>query len=158
MRDANFYLTKEGYQKLSEELDYLKTTRRREISNEIGRARGFGDISENAEYDAAKDAQAHNEKKISELENKLAHAQIIDNDKMAKDEVLVGAKVALKDLDTDEEIEYILVSEMESNYDENKISITSPVGAGLLNHKLGEEVDITIPAGKLRYKILKISR
>ncbi len=158
MHDANFYLTKEGYQKLSEELDYLKTTRRREISNEIGRARGFGDISENAEYDAAKDAQGHNEKKISELENKLAHAQIIDNDKMAKDEVLIGAKVALRDLDTDEEMEYILVSEMESNYDENKISITSPVGAGLLNHKLGEEVDITIPAGKLRYKILKISR
>jgi len=158
MRDANLYLTKEGYQKLSEELDFLKTIRRREISNEIGRARGFGDISENAEYDAAKDAQAHNEKKIAELENKLAHAQIIDNDKMAKDEVLIGAKVALKDLDTDEEIEYTLVSEMESNYDENKISVTSPVGAGLLNHKLGEEVDITIPAGKLRYKILKISR
>jgi len=158
MHDANFYLTKEGYQKLSEELDFLKTTRRREISSEIGRARGFGDLSENAEYDAAKDAQAHNEKKISELEAKLAHAQIIDNDNMPTDEVLIGAKVSLKDLDTDEEIEYTLVSEMESNYDENKISITSPVGAGLLNHKLGEEVDIAIPAGKLRYKILKISR
>lgn len=158
MQDANFYLTKEGHHKLAQELEYLKNEKRREIAREIAKARGFGDLSENAEYDAAKDAQAHNEKKISELEFKLAHAQIIDNDNMKSDEVLIGAKVSLKDLDTDEELEYILVSEMEANYDENKISISSPVGAGLMNKKIGEVAEITIPAGKLKYKIIKISR
>ncbi len=158
MDSADFYLTQEGYQKLMQELEYLKTVRRREIAREIEKARAFGDLSENAEYDAAKDAQAHNEKKLNELSFKLSHARIIDNEKMLSDEVLIGAKVSLKDLDTGEELVYTLVSEMEADYEQNKISVSSPVGRGLLNHKENEEVDIKIPAGVLRYKIVKIAR
>ncbi len=158
MDSADFYLTQEGYQKLVQELEYLKTVRRREIAREIEKARGFGDLSENAEYDAAKDAQAHNEKKLNELSFKLSHARIIDHEKMASDEVLIGAKVSLKDLDTGEELVYMLVSEMEADYAQGKISVSSPVGRGLLNHKENEEIDIKIPAGILRYKIVKITR
>jgi len=158
MDDANLYLTPEGHRKLIEELENLKTVRRRQISKELEKARGHGDISENAEYDAAKDAQAHNEAKISELEFKLAHASIIDSASMSSDEVLIGAKVMLKDMDTGEELEYTLVSEMEADYAQGKISILSPVGKGLMNKKTGEVAEITIPAGILKYKILKISR
>jgi len=152
------YLTRKGYQKLAEELEYLKTTKRREISRAIGKAREHGDISENADYDAAKDAQGMNEKRIAELEAKIAGARIIDDEGLSNDEVLIGATVLLKDLDTQEELEYTLVSEVEADYSQNKISITSPVGAGLLNRKENETVEIKIPAGTLRYKILKISR
>ncbi|MCX5706487.1 MAG: transcription elongation factor GreA [Candidatus Omnitrophica bacterium] len=152
------YLTKAGHQKLMEELEYLKTVKRRQFSKAIGEARSHGDISENAEYDAAKEAQGLNEKKIAELEAKLATARILDDKDMPKDEVLIGATVNLKDLDTGEELEYTLVSELEANYDEGKISITSPIGDALLNHKLNEVVAIKIPAGIIKYKILKISR
>ena len=151
------YLTKQGYHKLAEELEYLKTTKRRQLARAVGEARAHGDISENAEYDAAKDAQGLNEKRISELEEKLSEARILDDD-MPKDEVLIGATVKLKDLNSDEELEYILVSELEADYSQNKISVTSPVGAGLLNHKEGDTVEIKIPAGTLKYKVLKISR
>ena len=154
----DIYLTREGYEKLSAELEHLKTVKRRKLSKAIGEARSHGDIAENAEYDAAKEAQGLNEKKIAELEEKLAHARIIDNEKMSKDEVLIGATVKLKDLDTGEELEYTLVSEAEADYDQGKISTTSPVGKGLLNHKENEAVEIQIPAGMLKYKILKISR
>jgi len=152
------YLTQKGHRKLLEELEYLKTTKRRELSKAIGKAREHGDISENADYDAAKDAQGMNEKRIAELETKLANARIIDHENMSCDEVLIGATVKLKDLDSEEELEYMLVSEVEADYSQNKISVTSPVGMGLLNHKAGETAEITIPAGKLRYKILTISR
>ena len=158
MASANNYLTHEGYEKLRKELEFLKTGKRRQISKAIGEARAHGDISENAEYDAAKDAQGHNEKKIAELENTLATARIIDNDAMPQDEALVGAKVKLKDLDSGEEIEYMLVSEDEADYSANKISVTSPVGSALLGHKAGEKVDIKVPAGMLKYKVIKISR
>ena len=152
------YLTRKGYQKLAEELEYLKTLKRREISRAIGKAREHGDISENADYDAAKDEQGMNEKRIAELEAKIAGARIIDDEGLSNDEVLIGAMVLLKDLDTQEELEYTLVSEVEADYSQNKISITSPVGAGLINRKENETVEIKIPAGTLRYKILKISR
>lgn len=141
-----------------EELNYLRTVRRREISKAIEEARAHGDISENAEYDAAKDEQALNEKKIADLEAKLSHARIIDEANMPKDEVLIGATVKIKDLDSGEEIEYTLVSEAEADYEQGKISVSSPVGSALLNHKESEVVQIKIPAGVLRYKILKISR
>ncbi len=154
---ADLYLTKKGHQKLLEELEYLKTTKRRQLSKAIGEARAHGDISENAEYDAAKDAQGMNEKKIAELEEKLASARLLDEN-ISSDEVLIGAKVKLKDLATGEELEYILVAGEEANYEENKISISSPIGSGLLNHKLNATVEIKIPAGILKYKILKISR
>ena len=152
------HLTPEGYEKLRKELEYLKTTKRRELSKAIGEARAHGDISENAEYDAAKEAQGMNEKKISELDAKLATAQILDNAAMSSDEVLIGATVKLKDMDSDEELEYTLVSEEEADFDANKISVQSPVGTGLLNHKKGDVVEIQVPRGILKYKILKISR
>ena len=152
------HLTPEGYEKLRKELEYLKTVKRRELSKAIGEARAHGDISENAEYDAAKEAQGMNEKKISELDGKLASAQILDSAAMSSDEVLIGATVKLKDMDSREELEYTLVSEEEADFDANKISVQSPVGEGLLNHKKGDLVEIQVPRGILKYKILKISR
>jgi transcription elongation factor GreA len=155
---SDIYLTKKGYHKLVEKLEYLKTVKRREISKAIGVARAHGDISENADYDAAKDAQGLNEKRIVELEAKLAGARIIEDEGMASDEVLIGATVKIRDLDTEEEFEYTLVAEVEADYSQGKISISSPVGKGLLNHKENQIVEISIPAGILKYKILKISR
>jgi transcription elongation factor GreA len=152
------YLTRKGHQKLIEELEYLKTTKRRELAKAIGQARAHGDISENAEYDAAKEAQGMNEKRIAELEQKLAGARILEDHDIRSDEVLIGATVKLKDLDTDEELEYMLVAGVEADYSQNKISVSSPVGEGLLHHKEGDKVDIKVPAGTLRYKILKITR
>jgi len=152
------YLTKAGHRKLLEELEYLRTAKRRQFSKAIGEARAHGDLTENAEYDAAKDAQAHNEAGIAELESKLAQAKILDSASMPSDEVLIGAKVLIKDMVTDEELEYTLVSEMEADYAQGKISISSPVGKGLMNRKPGEVAEIKIPAGVLKYKILKISR
>jgi len=158
MDSSDIYLTRSGYEKLSQELEILKTVRRRELSKAIGEARAHGDISENAEYDAAKDAQGMNEKRISELESKLSRARILENENMSADEVLIGATVKLKDMDTSEELEYMLVSQEESDYTQNKISIASPVGKALLGHKTGEVLEIKIPAGILKYKILNISR
>ena len=154
---GDIYLTQEGYEKLVNELEYLKTVKRRALSKSIGEARAYGDISENAEYDAAKDAQAHNEKQIIELEDKLARVRILDKN-IPQDEVLIGAKVKLVDMDTQEELEYMLVSELEADYNQGKISVDSPVGIGLLGHKENEIVQIKIPAGILKYKIMKISR
>jgi len=154
----DIYLTQEGYEKLVQELEQLRNVKRRKISEAIGQARAQGDISENAEYDAAKEAQAHNEQKICELQDKLARARIIDNEGIKSDEVLLGAKVKLKDLDSGEEIEYILVSELEADYNAGKISVTSPVGKCLLGHKKDEVLQIKVPAGVLKYKILEISR
>ena len=155
---GDIYLTQEGYEKLMDDLEYLKTKKRRKISKAVEEARAHGDISENAEYDAAKEALAQNEGKIAELEYKLSRARILDNENMPKDEVLIGAKVKLKDLDTEEDLEYMLVSAEEADYDAGKISISSPVGSALLNHKIGDEVEIEIPAGILKYKVLAISR
>lgn len=155
---ADLYLTRAGYEKLVDELDYLKTTKRRELSRAIGEARAHGDISENAEYDAARDAQGLNEKRIAEMEEKLSSARIIDNTDMPTDEVLIGATVNLKDLDTGETLDYTLVSEAEADYNEGKISITSPIGSALLNHKEKDIVEITVPAGIIKYEVLKISR
>ena len=158
MSTQDIYLSKEGYRRLRQELEFLKTVKRRELSKAIGEARAHGDISENAEYDAAKEAQGLNEKKIAELEQNLARCRILDNENIPKDEVLIGATVKLKDLDNQEELEYTLVSELEADYSKGKISVDSPFGQGLLGHKENETVEIKVPAGILRYKILKISR
>ena len=152
------YLTREGYIKLLEELAYLKQVKRREFSQAIGEARAHGDIGENAEYDAAKDAQAFNEKRIVELEYKLSNVRILEDEAIDKDKVFIGAKVKLKDLDTDEELEYTLVSELEADYSQGKISVNAPIAKSLLGHRVEDVVKIKIPAGILRYKILKISR
>ena len=158
MNMNELYLTRDGYEKLVKELENLKTVKRRALSKAVGEARAHGDISENAEYDAAKDAQGLNEKRIAELEEKLSQARIIENENMSCDEVLIGARVQLKDRDTDEILEYVLVSEAEADYNEGKISISSPVGKALLHHKVKEIVEIEVPAGMLKYEIIKISR
>jgi len=155
---AKIHLSQEAHDKLMKELKYLKTVRSRELSKAIGRAREQGDISENAEYDAAKEAQGLNEKRIVELEEKLANAQILDDSNIAKDKAFIGATVTLEDLDTEREFQYTLVAELEANFAQKKISVTSPVGKALLGHKVGKVVEIKVPAGTLRYKILKITR
>lgn len=154
----DIYLTRSGYEKLIEELEFLKKVKRKQLSKAIGEARAHGDISENAEYDAAKDAQGQNERHIVELENKLAHARILDNEDIPDDQVLIGATVRLRDLDSQEEIEYTLVSETEADYEQGKISVNSPVGLALLNHREKDIVEFNVPAGVLRYEILKITR
>ncbi len=152
------YLTKAGYERLIQELDQLKNVERRKISQAIGEARLQGDLSENAEYDAAKEAQAHCEARIAELESKLANVRIIEDQNISADKVYVGAVVTLQDLDTEEELQYMMVSPEEANYEENRLSIFSPVGKGLLGKAVSEEVVIQVPAGTLKYKILKIER
>jgi len=158
MANGDIYLTQDGYNRLHDELEYLKMIKRREISKAIGEAREHGDISENAEYDAAKDAQVLNERRIMELEDKLSRARILEDEDIPKNEVIIGATVRLKDLDSAEEIEYMLVAVEEADYTQNRISVASPVGSGLIGHKQGDEVEIKIPAGILRYQILSISR
>ncbi len=152
------YLSPEGFQKLRDELERLKTKERQKIAKAIGAARLLGDLSENAEYDAAKDAQAHNEAKIADLESRLSRARIIDKSAIPTDKIFIGATATLKDLDVDEELKYTLVSAEEANYEENKISILSPIGKALLGHAVDEVVEIQVPAGVLKYKILKIER
>ena len=152
------HLTRGGYEKLIKELEYLKSVKRKELSKAIGEARAHGDISENAEYEAAKDAQGLNEKRIFELENTLATSQILDDTHMSKDEVLIGATVRLKDAKSGEELEYTLVAEEEADYSQGKISVSSPVGSGLLSLKVGDTAEIKVPAGVLKYKVLKITR
>lgn len=139
------------------QLEELKKDRLK-ISKAIGEARLQGDISENAEYDAAKEAQAHNAAAMAELEGKLAKVRIIEDEDISADKIFIGAITTLKDLDTDEEMKYMLVSPEEASYEEDKISITSPIGKALLGHSEGEELDIKVPAGTLRYKVLKIER
>lgn len=158
MSNAKIYMSKDGYEKLRAELQYCQTTKRRELSKAIGVARDHGDISENAEYDAAKEAQAFNEHRISELQDKFRRAQILDESNISNDEVLIGATVKLKDLDSGEELEYTLVSEFEADFMENKISIASPIGNNLLGLKKNDTVEIKVPAGTLKYKVLGISR
>lgn len=155
---AKVHLTQKAYDKLMEKLAYLKTVRSRELSKAIGRAREQGDISENAEYDAAKEAQGLNEKRIVELEEKLSNAQILDDTNIDKDKAFIGATVTLEDLDAEQELQYTLVGELEADFAEKKISVTSPVGKALLGHKVGDVIAIKVPAGDLNYKILKITR
>ena len=151
-------MSREGYEKLVKELEYLKTTKRREIAQDIAKARSFGDLRENAEYDAAKNNQAMNERKIADIESKLQHIQIVDEAKIPKDQVFIGASVLLKDLKNQDEFTYKIVPQDEANFDEGKISITSPIAKGLLGLKVGDIAEIKIPAGVLKYKVLEISR
>lgn len=151
-------MTKQGYEKLRKELKALKGVKRREIADALEKARLLGDLSENAEYDAAKQEQAINEGRIYELETRLSRARIIEDENISKDKVYIGARVRLIDSESNEEIEYMLVTEDEADFNQGKISISSPVGKALLGKKKGEVVNIRIPAGALKYKIIKISR
>ncbi|MBU1147490.1 MAG: transcription elongation factor GreA [Candidatus Omnitrophica bacterium] len=154
----NIFLTREGHTKLIERLKFLKNAKRREIADALHKARAMGDLSENAEYDAAKQDQAINEKRISELEQKLMNARFIENENFPKDKAYIGATIKLVDIDSKEEISYALVSEDEADFGQGKISTSSPVGKALLGKKKGEIVHIRIPAGTLKYKITEISR
>ncbi|HUI65011.1 MAG TPA: transcription elongation factor GreA [Bacteroidota bacterium] len=152
------YLTRERLVEIEQELRDLKVNGRKVIAQKIADARGHGDLSENAEYDAAKEEQQHLELKISRLETTLSRAKIIEARDLPNDKVYILSRVKLKDLKTDEMHEYLLVSPEESNYEENKISVTSPIGKALLGKVKGDLVDITVPAGKLKYQILDINR
>ena len=157
MEEKEVILTKEGYDKLESELNYLKTEKRAEIADRIKVALGFGDLSENSEYDEAKTAQAENEGKIVELENKIRHAKIIDEKDIDTKTVQVGNKVKLFDEEFKEEIEYTIVGSTEVNLAENKISNESPLGMALLGAKKNQVVEVTVPAGVMKYKILSIT-
>lgn len=151
-------LTEEGLKKLEAQLDYLVSVRRNEVSEQIAIARGFGDLSENAEYDEAKKEQAKVEEEIVRLTNTIRTAVVVADSEISTEKVSVGTSVRVKDVDTGDEDVYAIVGAEESDPYENKISNESPVGAGLLGAKRGDVVSIEIPAGILRYEILDITR
>jgi transcription elongation factor GreA len=152
------YLTRERLVELENELRALKSDGRKQIAQKIADARGHGDLSENAEYDAAKEEQQHLELRIAKLEQTLSRAKLIEAKDLPNDKVYILSKVKLKDLRTKDEFEYLLVSPEEANYEANKISVASPIGKSLLGKVKGETVDIRVPAGLLKYKILDINR
>ncbi len=151
-------LTQEGYDNLEGELEYLKTEKRTEIAERIKVALGFGDLSENSEYDEAKSAQAANENKIAELENKLRYARIIDESEIDTKTVQVGNIVTIHDEEFDEDLVYTIVGSTEVDLAQNKISNESPMGAALLGAKKGQTVSVEAPAGVMKYKILAIKK
>ncbi|MBV8675967.1 MAG: transcription elongation factor GreA [Planctomycetaceae bacterium] len=150
-------MSKEGYDKLKAQLDKMKNEDMPRIAEQIAQARGYGDLSENAEFDAAVEAQGMLQAKINDLQNELARALIVDKTTLPTDRVIFGAKVRVLDLDLEEEEDFILVGPGDEDYDQNKILLTSPIGQGLVGKKVGEEVEVPIPRGKLRLKILGIS-
>ena len=158
MEQQEVILTQEGYNKLEEELNYLKTEKRTEIAERIKVARGFGDLSENSEYDEAKSAQAENEEKIIELETKIRNAKVIDAKEIDTKTVQIGNTVRLLDVEFNDEIEYTIVGSTEVNLEEKKISNESPIGKALLGRKKGETVDVNAPDGVVQFKILAIKK
>ena len=152
------YLTRERLVAIEQELRDLKMNGRKQVAAKIAEARGHGDLSENAEYDAAKEEQQHLELRISKLELTLSRAKIIEARDLPNDKIYILSRVTLKDLKTNEVFEYLLVSPEESNFEANKISVTSPIGKSLLGKVKGDTVDIKVPAGALKYKILDITR
>ena len=156
--EKEILLAQEGYDKLEQELDTLKTEKRAEISERIKIALGFGDLSENSEYDEAKNAQAANETKIAELENKLRYAKIIDESEIDTKTVQVGNTVKVLDIEFNEEVSYTIVGSTEVNLAENKISNESPIGKALLGAKKNQTIDVQAPAGIMKYKILAITK
>ncbi len=158
MGDKEVILTEEGYKNLEKELDYLKTEKRAEIAERIKVALGFGDLSENSEYDEAKGAQAENENKIIELENKLRHAKIIDESEIDTKTVQVGNTVKLFDMEFEEEVCYTIVGSTEVDLSLNRISNESPIGIALLGAKKNQVVEVQAPAGSVKYKVLAITK
>ena len=158
MEEKEVLLTQEGYDNLEKELEYLKTEKRTEISERIKVALGFGDLSENSEYDEAKNAQASNEIKIAELENKLRYARIIDESEIDTKTVQVGNKVKILDMEYNEELEYTIVGSTEVDLSQNKISNESPIGSALLKKKKNQVVEAVTPGGVAKYKVLEIKK
>lgn len=150
-------MTQEGYDKKMAELAYLENVERPEVVAAIAEARDKGDLSENAEYDAAKERQGMLEAKIAELKTLVANARIIDESKIGTDEVQLLNKVTIKNLKMGNEMTYTIVTESEANLREGKISITTPIAKGLLGHKVGDVVDVQVPAGVMKFEIVNIS-
>lgn len=151
------YLTEEGLKKIKQELEQLKTVERPSISRQIADARDKGDLSENAEYSAAKEAQGLLEYRISQLEDKVANSRVIDESRIDTSSVQVLNKVKIKNRKNDMVMEYLLVPESEANLKEGKLAVNSPIARGLLGKKVGEIADVTVPSGELSFEILEIS-
>ena len=158
MEEKEVLVTQEGYDNLEKELEYLKTEKRAEIAERIKVALGFGDLSENSEYDEAKNAQASNEMKIAELENKVRYARIIDESEIDTKTVQIGNTIKVLDMEYNEEVEYTIVGSTEVDLSLNRISNESPIGAALLGAKKGAVVEAQVPAGTAKYKILSIKK
>lgn len=156
MVDKEIVLTKQGLKKVEDELDDLKAVKRKEVAEKIKQALAFGDISENSEYDEAKNEQAQLEERIAKLETILRKARVVDESDISKDKVSIGSTVKVMDLEFDEEVEYTIVGSAEADPYELKISNESPVGRALIGSKVGELVEVLIPDGVTKYKILEI--
>ncbi|MCR5593216.1 MAG: transcription elongation factor GreA [Saccharofermentans sp.] len=156
--EKNNVFTSEGFQRLQDELSFLKTTKTAEITERLAEARAQGDLSENSEYDDAKDAQAKNEARIKEIEALLKDAVVLSDDEISKTNVSLGSTVILRDEQTKEEIEYSIVNAQEEDIFENRLSIDSPVGKAIDGKKKGATVTVTTPAGAFKYKIIKIGK
>ena len=152
------YYTAEGLQKLKDELAELKTKGRAEVARQLAEARDKGDLSENAEYDAAKDAQGHLELKIAKLEEVVGNARLIDESNLDTSKALILSKVKIKNLKNNMVMDYLLVAEEEADLASGKISVKSPIGKGLLGKSVGDIAEITVPAGKIQFEVLEISR
>jgi len=158
MDNKQILLTDEGLLKLEQELEMLKTQKRQEVAEKIKVARGFGDLSENSEYDAAKEEQGQVEARIVQLENMLKNAKVIDEDEIDLNVVSVGTRVKVYDEEFEEELEYSIVGSTEADPDQNKISDESPVGRALIGRSIGETVDVETPGGTIQFKILSIDK
>lgn len=158
MAEKDVLLTAEGLKRLENELDDLKSIKRKEVAERIKQALAFGDISENSEYDQAKNEQAKLEERIAKLENILRNAKVIDEDEITTDVVSVGSKVVVLDIEYEEEMEYYLVGSAEADPYKGKISNESPVGRALIGHKAEDIVDVSVPDGIIKYKIINITR
>lgn len=152
------YLTEEGLQKLKNELEHLTTVERPSMSRQIAEARDKGDLSENAEYDAAKDAQGMLEARIAKLEDIIANSRIIDESRIDTSKVQILNRVKIKNLKTNAVMEYVLVSEQEANLKEGKISVSTPIARGLIGKKIGDIVEVNVPSGKMSFEIMEISK
>ena len=154
---AAVYMTEEGYKKLLEQIEHMETVERPLISHQIAEARDKGDLSENAEYDAAKEAQGMLEMKISQLKERLANARLIDESKLNTDSVQIMTKVRVRNQANGQEMEYMIVSESEANIREGKLAITTPIAKGLLGKKIGEIAELQVPSGLIKLEVLAIS-
>jgi transcription elongation factor GreA len=157
MSNERIPMSREGYDKKKAQLDHMKNVQMIEITKRVATAREMGDLSENAEYHAAREDQGMLQAKIRQLEDELARAYIVDRSNLPSDTVVFGARVKVKDLDFDEEEEYTLVGPGEEDYDNNKILTSSPIGQGLIGKKIGDTAEIPVPRGVLHYKILAIT-
>lgn len=158
MDNKQIMLTDEGLLKLEQELENLRTKKRKEVAEKIKVARGFGDLSENSEYDAAKEEQAQVEARIVQLENMLKNAKVIDNDDIDLNVVSIGTRVKVYDEEFEEELEYSIVGSTEADPDMFRISDESPVGRALIGRNIGDTVDVETPGGVIKFKILSISK